>query len=400
MPPAIPSSGSAWSSPLSLGGLAAGGSLTVVIEAQVKANTSAGVERISNTASVGSGTDDDDASNDSATATTDVETSADLEVDKSAADDAFAGNNLTYTLTVTNTGPSDNVGFTLEDVLPAGTSFVDATGPDCANAAGTVTCTSAGLAAGADVTWTITVTISSAYLPGDLTNSASIATNTTTDPEAGNDSDDAVTAVTRSADLEVDKSAADDAFAGNNLTYTLTVTNTGPSDNVGFTLEDVLPAGTGFVDATSPDCANAAGTVTCTSAGLAAGADVTSTITVTISSAYLPGDLTNSASIATNTTTDPEAGNDSDDAVTAVTRSADLWPTSRSCRLRRTSPARSVTYTITVINHGPSDAQDVELADSLDPYLTNPLYCIETRAHSVPSLTLERLGQPRHPGRR
>ncbi len=75
-----PSSGSAWSSPLSLGSLAAGGSLTVVIEAQVKANTSAGVERISNTASVGSGTDDDDASNDSATATTDVETSADLEV--------------------------------------------------------------------------------------------------------------------------------------------------------------------------------------------------------------------------------------------------------------------------------------------------------------------------------
>src|SRR5436309_6802605 len=47
---------------------------------------------------------------------------------------------------VENLGPSDNTGFTVTDTLAAGTSFVSATTPDCANSGGTVTCTSAGRA--------------------------------------------------------------------------------------------------------------------------------------------------------------------------------------------------------------------------------------------------------------
>src|SRR5204863_9765647 len=54
---------------------------------------------------------------------------------------------ISYTLKVTNNGPSDNAGYTLKDVLAADTSFVSASS-GCANAAGTVTCTSAGLKAG------------------------------------------------------------------------------------------------------------------------------------------------------------------------------------------------------------------------------------------------------------
>src|SRR5437667_19013 len=49
---------------------------------------------------------------------------------------------------------------TVKDNLAAGTSFVGATTPDCANSGGTVTCTSAGLARGASVTWTITARVS------------------------------------------------------------------------------------------------------------------------------------------------------------------------------------------------------------------------------------------------
>src|SRR5207247_2424123 len=115
-----------------------------------------------------------------------------------------------------------------------------------------------------------TVHINSNYAPGTLTNVAQIATNTTADPDTTNNHDDAVTTVSRSADLDVTKSAPATANAGDNLAYTITVHNGGPSDNVGFTLTDVLPTGTTFVSATSPACANSAGTVTCTSSGLLA----------------------------------------------------------------------------------------------------------------------------------
>ena len=42
-------------------------------------------------------------------------------------DPAAAGQNFSYRLTVTNTGPADATGVILEDRLPAGVVFVSAT---------------------------------------------------------------------------------------------------------------------------------------------------------------------------------------------------------------------------------------------------------------------------------
>ena len=109
------------------------------------------------------------------------------------------------------------------------------------------------MAAGANVTWTIVASVASSVADGTtLSNSASIATNNTTDPVAANNSDTETTAVIARADLQVEKSdSPDPVIAGSNLTYTIKVTNLGPSDNSGFTLSDALPAGTSFVSATS-----------------------------------------------------------------------------------------------------------------------------------------------------
>src|SRR5204863_7397875 len=77
---------------------------------------------------------------------------------------ALAGGNVTYTLTATNIGPSDELaGVSITDVLPAGTTFVSATAnPNgCAYSSGTntVTCstTAATIAAGANRSRTITL---------------------------------------------------------------------------------------------------------------------------------------------------------------------------------------------------------------------------------------------------
>src|SRR5206468_3011349 len=79
-----------------------------------------------------------------------------------------------------------------------------------------------------------------------LTNTATLST-TTTDPVSGNNSSTAATTVNTQADLSVTKSGPTIVIAGTNLTYTITVTNNGPSDAQGVALTDGLPSGETFV---------------------------------------------------------------------------------------------------------------------------------------------------------
>ena len=78
---------------------------------------------------------------------------------------------------------------------------------------------------------------------GDLTNTAAIATTATTDPVAANDSatephhGQPLGPTSRSTKT----AASDPVIAGTNETYTVKVTNLGPSDNAGFTLTDAVP---------------------------------------------------------------------------------------------------------------------------------------------------------------
>lgn len=88
--------------------------------------------------------------------------SVDLAITKSASvSQATTGTPFNYTLTVTNNGPEDATNVIATDVLPAGFTFNSATatgGGSCSQSAGTVTCTWASLANGANVTATINVT--------------------------------------------------------------------------------------------------------------------------------------------------------------------------------------------------------------------------------------------------
>src|SRR2546430_1726752 len=99
-------------------------SVTLVVKVDSSRTTN-----ISNTASTTSGVFDPDTSDNTATELTTVNTSANLALTKSdSPDPVLAGTNITYTLTVTNNGPSDATGVSLSDAIPAGTSFVSASG--------------------------------------------------------------------------------------------------------------------------------------------------------------------------------------------------------------------------------------------------------------------------------
>src|SRR4030095_8417057 len=74
-----------------------------------------------------SATSDSSSLNNTATATTTVQTIANLKVTKTdSPDPVTAGNNLTYTINFANNGPSDAQTVTVTDAVPANATFVSA----------------------------------------------------------------------------------------------------------------------------------------------------------------------------------------------------------------------------------------------------------------------------------
>src|SRR5204862_106019 len=159
----------------------------------------------------------------------------------------------------------------------------------CANAVGTVTCTSSGLGNGANESFTITAHIGSGY--ADEIGRATAGkgeSSRSAHSDSANKSTSWHTTVSRDAVMQIEETAPATPTAGNNLTYTLKVTNIGPSYNAGYTPNDV-PAARNSFRAASSGCANAVGTVTCTSSGLGNGANESFTITAHIGSGYADG---------------------------------------------------------------------------------------------------------------
>ncbi len=305
------------------------------------------------------------AANNTDTETTTVNASADLSIDKKdSADPVAAGTNFSYTLDVANGGPSGAHNVKVVDTLPAGVTFVSASGGatwSCAYSIITnkVTCDLTGtLAAGASAA-TITVTVKAPNEPEVLSNSATVS-STTIDPVAANNTDTETTTVNASADLSIDKKdSADPVAAGTNFSYTLDVANGGPSGAHNVKVVDTLPAGVTFVSASGGatwSCAYSIITnkVTCDLTGTLASGASAATITVTVKAPNEPEVLSNSATVS-STTSDPVAANNTDTETTTVNASADLRVT-KSDSPDPVFAGNNVTYTITVYNDGPSDA--------------------------------------------
>jgi uncharacterized repeat protein (TIGR01451 family) len=197
-----------------------------------------------------------------------------------APDPVDPGATLTYTAQVTNTGTAVVPAATLAIVLPAGVSFQSAS-PGCSNASGTVTCALAALLPGAPPTARTVQMGVPLSASGTLVGSGSVSGAGPLDPTPADNSAGAQTTVNPSADLALDQSdSADPVAQGAPFSYTLTVTNGGPSAATGVTLVDTLSPAVSFVSA-SAGCSNAAGTVSCSLGSLGSGAGATVTINVT-----------------------------------------------------------------------------------------------------------------------
>jgi uncharacterized repeat protein (TIGR01451 family) len=282
---------------------------------------------VTNTAIVGSSSFDTNNINNSSGVTTTITPVADLTITKNGPTAVTAGNDITYTISVVNNGPTAASSVTITDTLPANTTFVSAgstSGPaaTCGESAGTVTCTIASFPNAATATLSFVFHVAPSATNGtQISNTANVSA-TTNDPNGGNNSSTTTATVAPTADLAITKSGPSTVTIGSNATYTVVVTNNGPSDAANVTLTDTLPPNTTFVSAnqtTGPsfNCSNTTTTITCTIASFAAGASASFSFVVNVTS-NAQGQITNSATVS-STTADPTPGNSSASATAAVT---------------------------------------------------------------------------------
>jgi uncharacterized repeat protein (TIGR01451 family) len=193
---------------------------------------------------------------------------ADLKITKTGTEMITIDGNITYTITVTNTGPEAAQNVTVTDDTPSSTTFISARGLGAAatewavtqptpGQTGTVVFSKASVASGETATFEIVVhgRDNPVNPPVAITNTAVVA-SATGDPNAANNTATVITPVMGrlSADLQITKTAAlgNDAAGRRIITYTLTATNAGPSTAQSVTVTDAVPANTTFVSADGP----------------------------------------------------------------------------------------------------------------------------------------------------
>ncbi|MFY9819809.1 MAG: hypothetical protein WAM82_00400 [Thermoanaerobaculia bacterium] len=278
-----------------------------------------------------------------------------------------AGSNLLYSLEANNEGPSDSRGGTIIDNLPgvpANLSFVAS--PDgCGEKNRKVSCPVPPLPVGMPFTARFVVAVPSGAT-GSIINEASVVsedgTSSTSKPTS--------TSVTSEADLAVTLSDFPDPVdvADHKVTYTLAVTNHGPSDAGSFNVKLTLPPGASLDPDSNKLCMEEEPTqmpvvVRCGFMdGLVAGKTESRSVDVLLSDK--PERVCAMAAVTESSTSDPNDDNNKDEECTTITDEAIL-------SLTKTADAAVVVaggllhYTLEVTNLGRAKADAVTVNDEL-----------------------------------
>jgi uncharacterized repeat protein (TIGR01451 family) len=287
-------------------------SFTITADAPLTAGTMTGSATVSTTSAL----DTNSANNGPVSQSTTVNAAADLNIVKSVlAPGLIAGGSGTYQITVTNAGPSaaSNVVISDTQTPPLTLQAITSTGGTCS----TLPCTIPVLAAGASETISATYGVPS-NASGSVTNTATVTTSTP-DPNLGNNTATLVSPIIQKSDVVVTKTGPSITTVGSSVVFAITVTNNGPSDATGVSLDDPTPARLTFVKATGACTA-----FPCSLGTMTPGQSRNVQATYTVGAGTAP--ITNTATVTT-TSPDPNSGNNSSSVT--LTTSCPSTPTNQ-----------------------------------------------------------------------
>jgi len=298
---------------------------------------------------------------------------------------AVPGTSITYTIAATNNGPNTATGATVADTFPATLTCTWT----CVGT-GAATCTASGsgnisdivsLTVGDNVTYTATCAIAAAAT-GTLSNTATVAPPAgLADSGPGNNSVTDTDTLTPHADLAIVKTDGLTSVApGSSTTYSLNVTNNGPSNAIGASVVDTFAAsltctwtcvGSGGGSCTASGSGNISDAVS-----LPLGASVNYGANCAVS-AGAAGSLTNTATVtAPGGVLDPNPGNNAaTDTDTLGGQQADL-AILKSVGVTTVAAGGSTTYTVTASNAGPDGIIGGTVADTFPGALTCTWTCV------------------------
>jgi len=229
------------------------------------------------------------------------------------------GQTNVYTIVATNSGPSTAVGVVISNVIPDALTSLSWT---CTASAGSY-CQPGGAQSGnVNASGTIrpggslSITVNTRVKDqsqGTISNTAYLSSPI--DPTKNNKSATDLTTITPAVDLVMNVEAPDTASHGSTITYTLTITNTGPAPASNIVLTNDLPFSASF-DASAPSiptCSHILGTVTCGLGSLAPGASMK--VTITVITPVSSGTITNQAEVEAD---ELELDSSDNDATTLV----------------------------------------------------------------------------------
>jgi uncharacterized repeat protein (TIGR01451 family) len=322
-------------------------------------------------------------------------------------DPVESGSQLTYTITVVNTGGAKATEVELNDqvngVAGIGTPpqlVLSSTVGTCTQTEYKVTC-KAGTLQGGQV-WTVTIRGIVTAAAGTTLNNVANVTGTKS-AQTFNTSATATTLVTGpgpggdSPDLSITKTGPSSAVVSSPIAYTLTVNNTGTLNATDITVVDTLPAGvTGItpvpLSSTSLfDCDVVGQTVTCTGGRVNAGSNAT--ITIDALAPATTGTIANTASV------DPEdaiaESNEFNNASATVSTTITAAPPPPGLSIAvtdapdPTTPGSLLTYVVTVTNVSGYRADYLTLTDGTQGLEAASLSVVATSGGTTPQCVVE-----------
>ena len=293
------------------------------------------------------------------------------------------GNNVTFTQTVTNNGPSPADGVVYMMPIPASTTFASMSIPagwTCVPASpavgstGTIICTTPTLANGATANFSLVTTIDTNVPPGYVLAETNSVSSNTPDSNPSNNQATANALVKAGpgyyADLAITIAQNTNyPVAGGNIVYTQVITNNGSENATSPSYTITTPPNTTFQGITPPagwtcptqPAIGGTGTISCSGPTMASGASVSMPLTLKVNSGTAGGTtITASPSVAT-TAPDSYLANNATSITSTVVNGGDVGITLTDST-DPVQPGQNYSYTAVATNNGPAAAANISVA--------------------------------------